>query len=172
MSDLTEHLDRIMPTALAGSVARTAGTTVSAAGFPAPLGAVAEIERQAGPPLRAEVVGFRDDLSILCPLGDPHGVRRGNRVRLARTAHRLRVGPELLGRVIDAEGRAIDGRPQPALADRTSLWRAPPEPCRRPRIDQPLATGCGRSTGCCAAGRGSGWAFSPPPAWARACCWG
>jgi FliI/YscN family ATPase len=158
MPDLTEHLDRIMPTALWGSVARTAGTTVSAAGFPAPVGAVAEIERQTGPPLAAEVVGFRDDLSVLYPLGDLSGVRRGNRVRLARTAHWLRVGPELLGRVIDAEGRAIDGKPQPALGDRTSLWRAPPEPCRRPRIDQPLSTGVRAIDGllCCGKGQRMG----------------
>ncbi|MCE5266927.1 MAG: FliI/YscN family ATPase [Planctomycetaceae bacterium] len=158
MPDVTEHLDRIMPTALWGSVAQTAGTTVSAAGFPAPVGAVAEIERQAGPPLMAEVVGFRDDLSVLCPLGELTGVRRGNRIRLVRTAHWLRVGTELLGRVIDAEGRAIDGKPQPAIGDRTSLWRTPPEPCRRPRIDEPLATGIRAIDGllCCGKGQRMG----------------
>ena len=37
-----------MPTALTGAVARTVGMTVSVAGFPAPVGAVAEIQRQAG----------------------------------------------------------------------------------------------------------------------------
>jgi flagellum-specific ATP synthase len=51
------------------------------------------------------------------------------------------VGAELLGRVIDAEGNAMDGKPQPALADRTSLNRTPPDPCTRPRIDEPLTTG-------------------------------
>ncbi|MEN6452207.1 MAG: FliI/YscN family ATPase [Thermoguttaceae bacterium] len=158
MPDLAAHLDRIMPTALSGSVAQTVGTTVSAAGFPAPIGAVAEIERQAGPPLMAEVVGFRDDLSLLYPLGELSGVRRGNRVRLVRTTHWLRVGPQLLGRVIDAEGRAIDGLPQPALGDRTSLWQPPPEPCQRPRIDQPLATGVRAIDGllCCGKGQRMG----------------
>ena len=121
MPDLAEQLDHIMPTALVGSVAQTVGTTISAAGFPAPVGAVAEIQRQSGVPLLAEVVGFRDDLTVLYPLSDLEGVRRGNRVRLVRTTRWLRVGPELLGRVIDAEGHAIDGRPQPALGDRTSL---------------------------------------------------
>jgi len=36
MADFTAQLDGIMPTALAGSVAETVGTTISAAGFPAP----------------------------------------------------------------------------------------------------------------------------------------
>ena len=126
MLDLVEQLDHIMPTALAGSVARTAGTTVSATGFPAPVGAVAEIQRQSGSPLLAEVIGFRDDVTVLYPLSDLSGVRRGNQVRLLRTARWLRVGPELLGRVIDAQGNAVDGQPAPASA--TALRSIGPRP--------------------------------------------
>jgi FliI/YscN family ATPase len=154
MPDLVEQVDRIMPTALLGTVARTVGTTISAAGFPAPVGAVAEIERQSGPLLRAEVIGFRDDLTVLYPLSDLSGVRRGNRVRLVRTARWLRVGPALLGRVIDAQGNPIDGKPAPVLDDRTSLSRTPPEPCSRPRIDQPLATGVRAIDGLLTCGKG------------------
>ncbi len=143
-----------MPTGLTGSVAQTIGTTVSAAGFPAPVGAVAEIQRQSGSPLLAEVVGFRDELTVLYPLSDLSGVRRGNRVRLMQTTRWLRVGPELLGRVIDAEGNAIDGKPQPALGDRSSLHRAPPDPCTRPRIDRPLATGVRAIDGLLTCGKG------------------
>ena len=154
MPDLVEQLDRIMPTALLGTVARTVGTTISAAGFPAPVGAVAEIERQSGPLLRAEVIGFRDDLTVLYPLSDLSGVRRGNRVRLVRTSRWLRVGAALLGRVIDAQGNPIDGKPLPVLDDRTSLDRTPPEPCSRPRIDQPLATGVRAIDGLLTCGKG------------------
>lgn len=154
MPDLIAHLDRIMPTALWGSVARTTGATVSAAGFPAPVGAVAEVQRLVGPPLLAEVVGFRDDLTVLYPLTEPNGVRRGNRVRLLRTSRWLRVGPELLGRVIDAEGRAIDGLPQPVLNDRAALDRPPPDPCSRPRIDRPLCTGVRSIDGLLTCGKG------------------
>jgi flagellum-specific ATP synthase len=154
MSDLIAQLDSIMPTALVGSVAQMIGTTVSAAGFPAPVGAVAAIERQSGPPLAAEVVGFRDDLTVLYPLSEPNGVRRGNRVRLIRTAHWLRVGPELLGRVINAEGKVVDGRPQPALGDRVPLQRPAPDPCIRPRIDEPLVTGVRTIDGLLTCGKG------------------
>jgi len=152
--DIAQQLDAIMPTALWGSVAQTVGTTVAAAGFPAPVGALAEIERQAGPPLWAEVIGFRGELTLLYPLADPAGLRHGNRVRLARTARWLRVGKELLGRVIDAQGMAVDGKPQPALADRTGFQRMPPHPCRRPRIDAPLATGVRAIDGLLTCGKG------------------
>ena len=80
-----------------GSVARTVGTAISAAGFPAPVGAVAEIQRQSGTPLLAEVVGFRDDLTVLYPLGDLSGVRRGNRVRLVRTTRLVARGTAIVG---------------------------------------------------------------------------
>ena len=60
------------------------------------------------------MIGFRDELTLLYLLENLQGVRRGNRVRLLNTFRWLRVGPELLGRVVDAEGRTIDGRPQPA----------------------------------------------------------
>ena len=135
--DVAEPLDSLMPTALSGSVAQTIGLTVCAAGFPAPIGAVAEIGRQAGGPLLAEVIGFRDELTILYPFGELSGVRHGNRVRLVRTARWLRTGPELLGRVIDAHGQALDGKPQPLLPHRVAFDRRPPHPCHRPPINAP-----------------------------------
>jgi len=38
MLNIAEQLETLIPTALIGSVAETVGTTVSAAGFPAPVG--------------------------------------------------------------------------------------------------------------------------------------
>jgi flagellum-specific ATP synthase len=152
--NLSEQLEIVMPTALSGSVARTVGMTVSVAGFPAPVGALAEIQRQAGPPLLAEVIGFRDDLTLLYPLNDLGGVRRGNRVRLVKTSRWLRVGPRLMGRVIDANGQAVDHRPQPPLEERTSFYRHPPHPCARPRIDAALSTGVRSIDGLLTCGRG------------------
>ncbi len=152
--NLNDRLAAIMPTALTGTVARTVGMMVSAAGFPAPVGALAEVQRQAGPPLLAEGVGFRDELTLLYPYSPLEGVRHGNRVRLMRTTRWLRVGPELLGRVIDAQGHVVDGKPQPALAERTCFVRQPPPPCTRPRIDTPLSTGIRAVDGLLTCGKG------------------
>jgi FliI/YscN family ATPase len=154
IQSIVEQLEGVMPTALWGSVAQTVGLTISAAGFPAPVGAIAEIQREAGPPLLAEVIGFRDDLTLLYPLSELTGIRHGNRIRLVRTACWLRVGEAILGRVIDAAGRPLDRKPPPALPDRTSYHRAPPHPCSRPRIDRPLATGVRALDGLLTCGRG------------------
>jgi flagellum-specific ATP synthase len=141
MSQLLEQVARILPTRLDGRVARTCGATVAVADFPAAIGSMVQIDRAAGEPLLAEVIGFRDAHTLLLPLADLEGVRRGDRVRLLRTSRTVPVGPELLGRVIDALGRPLDARPAPALLHRAWLDRRPPPPGERPRIDQPLATG-------------------------------
>ncbi len=152
--DLVEQVTHVMPARLTGTVSRTIGMTVSADGFPAPVGAIAQIERETGQPLEAEVIGFRDRMTLLYAFSDLAGVRHGNRVHLKRTSRWLRVGNELLGRVIDAHGNTIDGRPQPLLPDRTVLSRQAPHPCTRPRIDTPLSTGIRSIDGLMTCGRG------------------
>ena len=141
MSALLDEVETVLPTALVGSVVRTEGLAAAVAGFPAPVGAVVLIDRIGQPPVEAEVIGFRDDLALVYPLGEMMGVRHGNRVRLVRTRRLVRVGPELLGRVIDARGRVIDHRPQPLLATRVPLSSGTPSATDRPRIDAPLSTG-------------------------------
>ena len=138
---LIDNLNETMTASLVGSVVETIGMTAAVAGFPAPVGAVVRIERDANNATEGEVVGFRDGLTLVYLLAATAGVRRGNRVRLLRTSSSLRVGPGLLGRVIDARGHCIDGRPQPMLPDRVRRDRLPPMPVERPRINAPLATG-------------------------------
>ncbi|MEK6236377.1 MAG: FliI/YscN family ATPase [Planctomycetales bacterium] len=133
------RLESINPTGLEGVVADTIGLTIAAADFPAALGASARI--QAAQPLDAEVIGFRDNLTLLSPLGDTSGLRRGDRVQLTSDAASVPVGEQLLGRVLDARGRAADGEPLPSMLDRAPLFRRPPRMIDRPPIDQPMATG-------------------------------
>lgn len=141
MNALAQQLQQILPSAMTGTVVRCAGLTVTVADFPAPVGALAQITRISGDPLPAEVIGFRDDLTLLSPLSDMAGVRHGDRVVLKQTTRWLPMGQNLLGRVIDATGRAVDGRPQPLLRERVRLDRSAPAPLDRPRIDEPLSTG-------------------------------
>ncbi len=141
VSEIIANLNETMTASLAGSVVETVGMTAAVADFPAPVGAQVRIERDASTAVEGEVVGFRDGLTLVYLLSATAGVRRGNRVWLARTNSTLRVGPGLLGRVIDARGRCIDGRPQPMLPGRVLRDSLPPPPVERPRISIPLATG-------------------------------
>ncbi|QDU55318.1 FliI/YscN family ATPase [Aeoliella mucimassa] len=136
-----ETLDRAFPTRLVGSVLETTGGTASVADFPAPVGAVVHIERSSGGHVPAEVIGFRNNRTLVFPFESLAGVRRGAQVQLVSTMRQIRIGDELLGRVINAHGTCVDGRPQPMLFNRTLVDRDPPMPSQRPRIDQPLSTG-------------------------------
>jgi flagellum-specific ATP synthase len=141
LTTLPNHLNNAMLAGLTGSVVQTTGLVAAVADFPAPVGALVSIERQSGAGLEAEVVGFHDRHTLVMPLGNFEGVRRGSPVKLVRTSRTLRVGTQLLGRVVDARGRCVDGRPQPMLSERLPLECDPIPPTSRPRIDEPLATG-------------------------------
>jgi flagellum-specific ATP synthase len=141
MTALAEQVRRILPVAISGSVSRIVGLTVSVIGFPAPLGAICAIGRENGSPIEGEVVGFRDEETLILPHGDLAGVRRGNVVTLVQSAPGIRVGDRLLGRVLDGRGRFVDNQPAPALPHRVGLQAMPTSPLHRPRIDTPLGTG-------------------------------
>jgi flagellum-specific ATP synthase len=154
MPPLPTHLDAAILAGLTGSVVETTGLTAAIAGMPAPVGALVAIQRNGGGDVEAEVIGFRNDHTLVIPLADLDGVRRGSPVRLVSTGRTLRVGPELLGRVVDARGRAIDGRPLPRLTERAAL-EAPPVPAtQRPRIDAALGSGVRVIDGMLTCGRG------------------
>jgi flagellum-specific ATP synthase len=154
MSQYHAQLASISPAAITGTVVRSDGATIAVAGFPAPVGAIARVERASGAMLEAEVIGFRDELSIISPYGEVAGVRRGDRVRLAKTVRSICVGNDLLGRVIDAHGRPIDGRGEPLLAQRQPLNQSPPRATERPRISDALSTGVRVLDGLLTCGRG------------------
>lgn len=141
MQSLRSQLDAILPTALTGCVVRSDGATAAVAGFPAPVGALVEIQRPGGPAVRGEVIGFRDELTLVYPLGDVTGLRHGSRVRLAQTSRTVRVGEGLLGRVINAWGQPVDGAAEPWLTERVRLHRPAPPALERPSAQTPLATG-------------------------------
>lgn len=152
--DIPSELHRVMTTSITGSVVETLGMTASVADLPAPVGAQVSIQREPGDTLSGEVIGFRDGTTIVYLFSGTAGVRRGDRVRLERTNRTLRTGGALLGRVINAHGRAIDGHPQPMLMARVPLDCEPPSPVQRPRICESLATGVKIVDGMLTCGRG------------------
>lgn len=151
---LPTHVDNAILAGLTGSVVQTIGLTAAVADFPAPVGSLVSIERPSSGNIEAQVIGFRDNKTLVMPLSNLDGIRRGSPVKLVRTTRSLHVGQGLLGRIVDARGRCIDGRPQPMLRERLPLERAPINPTHRPRIDAPLSTGVRVIDGMLTCGRG------------------
>jgi flagellum-specific ATP synthase len=91
--------------------------------------------------VRAEVVGFREHRILLMPLGETAGMHVGCEVVASDRPLLPRLGPELLGRVLDAYGRPFDGLGMLPLDRAASQNAAPPHPLRRQRIGEALPTG-------------------------------
>lgn len=149
-----DQLTHILPPRLTGSVTRIVGLTAAVASFPAPLGAIARLERENGDPVDGEVVGFHDHETLLLPYGDLGGIRRGTRVKLIQSTPGARVGDALLGRVINARGRFIDNLPPAILPHRVTLHPGPISPLQRPRINAQLGTGIRALDGLLTCGQG------------------
>jgi flagellum-specific ATP synthase len=92
------------------------GRLVQAVGCQAPVGARCDVLAATGNRIEAEVVGFSGENTILMPTGDIRGLTPGARVVPSRQVYEAVVGDGLLGRVVDASGRPLDGK-GPVAAD-------------------------------------------------------
>ncbi|MHB0912668.1 MAG: flagellar protein export ATPase FliI [Armatimonadota bacterium] len=140
---------------LNGRVSQVVGVIVESKGPAAHLGEVCEIRYKRGcPPVLAEVVGFREDAVLLMPLGEMEEIAPGSEVIALGTSLKVRVGEQLLSRVLDGLGRPIDGL-GPLNADVEMLVsRTPPHPLRRRRISEPLSLGARAIDGLITCGKG------------------
>lgn len=136
-----EMIDKMLTHRVRGRVAGVAGETLEIEGMTAPIGAICELQTGDGSKLRGRVIGFRGVRPVLAPMERLIAVSAGDPVRLIDRTAKLRVGPSLCGRVIDAFGDAIDGKPLPTDLVLVDADRSPPDSLDRPPIDKPLQTG-------------------------------
>jgi flagellum-specific ATP synthase len=125
-----------------GRVSDLIGLVVEASGLQAEVGEICMVNGDRGhPPVPAEVVGFRGQRTLLMPLGEMHGIGPATTARATGTPFRIRVGEDLLGRVIDGLGRPIDGMPRATGGRPRSTIASPPDPLERPRITERVDLG-------------------------------
>jgi flagellum-specific ATP synthase len=117
-----------------GRVVDVIGLVVEATGLRAEVGELCHIHAgRSHHPVPAEVVGFRSGRTLLMPLGELTGVGPGTTVSGTGHPFRVRVGDDLLGRVLDGLGAPLDGHAAPAGDPRATI-APPPDPLSRPRI--------------------------------------
>ena len=109
------------------------------------LGELCQITRSNGQaPLPAQVVGFRESDVFLMPLGDMSGLNSNSQVIPSAKPFTLKVGYQLLGRVLNGLGQTMDNGPDlKTLPDLTDwpLHRAAPNPYTRKPVKDPLSLG-------------------------------
>ena len=134
-------LDNAEPLVLAGRVTRASGIIVEAALPNVAVGTSCEILAAGGRTVGAEVVGFSGSQALLMPFGDVKGIGEGCAVFPRASAGEVGAGEALLGRVVDATMKPVDGLGPVKLEGRVSLHTPPPPAMTRRRISRPLALG-------------------------------
>ena len=152
--DKRAQLERLEPAELATRVRKVIGLVIEAGRLPVPVGSLCRIETALSGDVDAEVVGFRENATLLMPLGSMLGVGPDARVACVSTEQTVPAGDALLGRVIDGRGRPIDGKGPILAAGRSALYGAGPHPLRRQRISDALSTGVRAIDGLFTVGRG------------------
>ncbi len=137
-----------------GRVRAIRGIAIHVTGLAAAIGDTCTIGADGGKlALPAEVVGFDREDAVVMALGDAHRVAPWDRVQNEHRPLAVPVGAGLLGRVVDALGRPLDGGP-PIEGALRPLTGDAPSPLQRTPIDRPIDTGVAAIDGMLTIGKG------------------
>nr|WP_203232094.1 flagellar protein export ATPase FliI [Paenibacillus pinistramenti] len=150
-----EHLREVDPVRINGKVTQVIGLMVESEGPDASIGDVCEIyPSKSAVPLKAEVVGFRDNKVLLMPLGELQSIGPGCDVVGTGKPLTVQAGFELLGKVLDGLGQPLDGSLLPSRMMHFSTYNKPSNPLARPRVKDPISIGVRAIDGLLTIGKG------------------
>jgi flagellum-specific ATP synthase len=154
LSPYRDRLQTVLPYRVCGTVTEVTGLLIVSRGPWLPVGGVCHIYPLGGSrPMLAEVVGFRDERTLMMPLSDLRGIGPGSKVvALTKQAH-LAVSEKLLGRVLDGLGRPIDGK-SVAASHSYPIYASHANPLDRQEIAEPLDLGIRAINGMITCGKG------------------
>ncbi|HEU0277936.1 MAG TPA: FliI/YscN family ATPase [Rhodanobacteraceae bacterium] len=151
LGKVERRIERVPTCQTSGRIVRATGLVLEAVGLRVPLGGGCRVElsaRDAGQAhfAEAEVVGFAGDRAFLMPLAELGGLAPGARVLPlggdgSAGARRYPLGEGLLGRVVDGNGRALDGLGTLDELPHRGLNTPAINPLRRAPIDTQIDVG-------------------------------
>jgi flagellum-specific ATP synthase len=154
LSRCQQRLNDVPAPVVAGCLTRMVGLTLEASGCQAAVGDRCEIVSADESRIEAEVVGFAGERLFLMPTGNIHGLKPNARVVPRPHAGTVRVGPKLLGRIVDGACRPLDAQGPIETEASVRLTGIPINPLLRQPITQPLDVGVRAINGLLTIGRG------------------
>lgn len=152
--DFAQHIvAHESPCELRGIVTDVRGLLIEGTGPLVPVGGHVIISSRKES-IPAQVVGFHNDKILLMPFGEVHGLAPGGTITASESTGQIPVSERLQGRIIDALGQPMDGKPLPVMKQSVPLYRAPPNPVTRTRISECLDLGVRAMNGILTVGRG------------------
>ena len=153
IQDYKARAEKKVPLVVEGKLTRMVGLTLEAVGCQAAVGSRCLVTSPDGH-IEAEVVGFAGDRLYLMPTGDIRGLYPNARVIPGQGMYEVGVGDQLLGRVIDAAGRPLDGKGPLRCSNSLPLAGRPGNPLARWPIKDPLDVGVAAINSLLTVGRG------------------
>lgn len=124
-----------------GKIRSSVGMTLEATGITCNVGDICEIRLSSGETVLAEVIGIRDEITVLMPYQDVDGIGAGSVVTNTGQKLTISLSDALVGRTIDALGNPIDGGPPLPAGVRYSINGNHANPMDRPPISQVIEMG-------------------------------
>src|SRR5512136_1484592 len=147
-------MQSIRPIRFHGKVAQVVGLVIEGFCPETAVGSLCEIHPTHGDHIPAEVVGFRDNKTLLMPLGELRGIGLGSLISVRRQKSSLGVGRSLLGRVINGLGEPIDDKGAFSVEEEYPIYSHPVNPMKRISINRPLDLGIRAINGLMTCGEG------------------
>ncbi|AJD90998.1 ATP synthase [Jeotgalibacillus malaysiensis] len=158
-AELIQHIQSIKTVRHFGKVKRVIGLMIESQGPESSIGEVCYIHvhsssRKQTVQIKAEVVGFKDEMVVLMPFTHVQDIAPGSIVEASGAPLEIRVGEALIGRIVDPLGQPIDDSVLPAGMKQVPTEKEPPNPLSRPPINEVMEVGVKAIDGMLTVGKG------------------
>jgi flagellum-specific ATP synthase len=144
LAELIEQIDQLDTFKRYGRVKRVVGLMIESQGPPdSAIGDVCLIHtgNKKNRMIQAEVVGFKNEEVILMPYTAVNHISPGSLVEGTEKPLEIKVGPQLIGSVIDSMGQPLDGSALPKGLSSVPTEQDAPNPLKRPPISSSIEVG-------------------------------
>jgi flagellum-specific ATP synthase len=154
LAPYVHHLETGSTLRWTGRVNQVVGNLVESNGPFCCVGESCEISSAGGATYAGEIIGFRGSTMLSMAADQPRGIRFGDKIVTWGARPSIRVGPDLLGRVIDTTGNPLDGKGEYRAVHSVPIDGSAPLPLDRVPIREPLSCGIRAIDGFITCGRG------------------
>lgn len=137
-----------------GRINQIVGNLIESEGPYCSVGECCEIVGHGGQSYPGEIIGFRGSTMLAMAAEQLQGIRFGDHLVTWGARPSIRVGPDMLGRVIDTAGNPLDAKREYRAVHSVSLDGSAPLPLERVPIREPLSCGIRAIDGFLTCGRG------------------
>jgi flagellum-specific ATP synthase len=137
-----------------GRITQVIGNLIESDGPFCSVGESCQLVGNGGRSYSGEIIGFRGSTMLSMAADQPQGVRFGDHIVTWGARPSIRVGPGMLGRVIDTAGNPLDNKEEYRAIHSVAIDGSAPLPLDRVPIREPLSCGIRAIDGFLTCGRG------------------